>query len=1707
MQSDHLAQLHRKFRLQLALFVTLLIPAVILTNWMFTPSQVNKYTAQNAVNSGQTPQVLGQSTPALQIMNYDNTLGGGGLIALSSVDEPEIKINSYSYAGQVKVSLYQSDIDKLLHYLNYTVSDYQSKQVNPNIDPGDGELVKQFDYEIVKNAESSKILLPLEESGIWLVKISNGSEVVSGFIVRSKFGVLTKEGNNELLFWGQDFSSRRSISSGEVTIYNLQGEVRQIAEATISSEGIAQTPTGTDVDIAVVRSGGSLAVVPINLHNLNAYYSSSWKQFAPKSQVNTYFTFVDRPLYRPGDTIFFKSVIRDDDDASYTVPSGIATVKLYDDWGDDALIFEKQIGISAQGSIDGQFTLPENAKIGSYHLTISTAATNTSTAWFDVQYFRKPEYSLSVSTPKQELIAGDKSSFAISGSYFSGQPLAGEKVKYTIRTADYWEYSYYNEYAGQFSDDFRYGSWYGDNVDGGVVTLNADGVAEIELNAQTYGREKSQVISIRAEYTNASGDPAVAQHNILVRKGEFNIYRQRSDVAIALGKPLSIPIVLKPNKSGANLANITLNSTIKRNWWISYNVDGEKFPSYRKETENLDPITTKTNSNGEAELVMTPSKVGSYEFKVSGKDDRGNTVYKTFYAYVSEQDRFVSYGDNFNKISILADKENYLPSETAQLTISSSIPNRDVFLSLERDYVHRYQVVSLKGESGVVTLPLQDSDMPNIFASASSFSDEALDQNSTKLVVSTRSKQLLVTVTPDQDRYGPGDTVNLNLSTTDIGGSPVSTELTVWAVDKALFELVDENLGSIFDTFWHERYETTSSTHSLQGIYVSTAERGGGCFGAGTRVLMADGTEKPIEDIKTDDWILTRTSENDHNLVKAQVSGIHHVTETGYLLVNNHLKVTPNHKLFINGTWQEASYLQTGSKLLSNTGKEETVRSIEFIRDQIQVYNLSVDHYQTYFADGVWVHNQKGEARSVFKDTAYWNPTVQTDESGRASVSFKLPDNLTTWVVAAVGATQATQVGQNTQELIVSKEVIVRPALPNILRVGDKAMVYALVQNFTENEQKFMVDLEFDAGTVKNATYSGILLKANESKKLAWDLIPQQITPESKLTFSVWNPDNLKASDTVVQTLPIWRYGFLDTRGQVGQGNSNFTLSLDDDLDQSLSSVTVSLSPSLIGMLPTAMEYLLHYPYGCSEQTTSSIVPAIVAKTYPDIFASTLEKKRTMIDKTLEQGLKRLQDYQHNDGGWGWWHNDSSNYFISAYVVEHLLAAQKAGITVEPSMIENAKSYFASDSKPTDLTEQSAKFYGNSLLGNLPDVVTDFKNMTPDILALAVMAYENYNEPNAKATKALEQMAQTQGEEVFWQAGSKKYFASTDASTALAIKALIQANGDQDLIKKGLRYLARRRHNYYWSNTFATNQVIEAVMMAAQTSNELTPNYTYQINLDGKTLSSGQVSSPSQTIPDIELDLAAIKKGGSDLAIVQNGSGQLYSTIVYKEFHTDPKTQARSNSLTLTRSYENQKGSQYNLAVGDVVTVKLELSGLAGEEYYGVIEDQLPAGLIPINENFKNQERSQDSYYAGKEVTQNGMILSLYHVRSGTTTYTYQARAVSAGEFLTPPATASLMYAPEINARTSSEIITIAAESKVDLSKAALIKLKDWENFKMPVQLSKKMIAGILTFLGIVSIVGAYILKHKKHRARKAVFFEHEEKEEQKEEENSDNNI
>src|SRR5208282_3943127 len=169
-------------------------------------------------------------------------------------------------------------------------------------------------------------------------------------------------------------------------------------------------------------------------------------------------------------------------------------------------------------------------------------------------------------------------------------------------------------------------------------------------------------------------------------------------------------------------------------------------------------------------------------------------------------------------------------------------------------------------------------------------------------------------------------------------------------------------------------------------------------------------------------------------------------------------------------------------------------------------------------------------------------------------------------------------------------------------------------------------------------------------------------------------------SDAMEITLPVIPLGVRQSDAQSGSvagadQEEKTIVTLPGNPDQSSPTLDITISPSLAGSIFSALDYLTSYPYGCTEQTMSSFLPDIVvAQAMKDLQLQTTVDTPDLEQK-IQAGMARLKDFQHSDGGWGWWKDDDSLVFMTAYVVSGFGQAHAAGYDVDSGSLSRAEAF------------------------------------------------------------------------------------------------------------------------------------------------------------------------------------------------------------------------------------------------------------------------------------------------------------------------------------------------------------------------------------------------------------------------------------------------
>jgi hypothetical protein len=707
--------------------------------------------------------------------------------------------------------------------------------------------------------------------------------------------------------------------------------------------------------------------------------------------------------------------------------------------------------------------------------------------------------------------------------------------------------------------------------------------------------------------------------------------------------------------------------------------------------------------------------------------------------------------------------------------------------------------------------------------------------------------------------------------------------------------------------------------------------------------------------------------------------------------------------------------------------------------------------------------------RREFPDTAYWNPSVVTGSDGTAKVTLRLPDTLTTWSMTARGLTSDTRVGQTTTDLIATKPLLVRPTLPRFLTVGDQPTLQAVIHNTTSAAIEATVMLDPGAIVLTGAKQQTINVPAGGQTVVRW---PAEV-PEAGPTTLRFTVQGGGLEDAIEQSLTIQRYVTPEVVASAGQVPETVVETLQTPNDRQ-GEVQLELVPSLAAGIDSGLEYLEHYPYGCTEQTVSRFLPnAVTYRVYKQLGIEN-QALKTSLEQNLAVAVQRLASLQQLDGGWGWWDDGASNPYLTAYVVQGLLEARKAGYGVDQQMLDQGLAYLeaALDGDHfREVHESSRKEARSYVLFVLAEAGKADRGRTITLydqragmqiygrayLLMTLKTLGSEDERIRTLTGELMSSAILGPTQGHWEERDEHYWSmNTDTrTTALALQALVRADPNNFLVPNAVRYLMSVREDGHWRTTQESATALVALAEYIAQSGELEADYSYHVALDGKALREGTVNRDNLSDPvNVVIALADLKAGGSSQLTLQrqangqSGKGKLYYTLRMRYYEDAASVQPRDQGIAVQREYSavdtatlTPTGQLIQQAkVGDVVQVRLTLNVPENVRYLAV-EDMLPAGLEPLDSSLKTvTDLVQDPalkdaktdypdwwYFSQTEIHHNRVALFATELPKGTYHYTYLARATTVGTFQTLPATAYQMYAPEVFGRSSGTSFIVNA--------------------------------------------------------------------------------
>ncbi len=949
--------------------------------------------------------------------------------------------NLEGFSGQVEVYKYstredfmevvkeKSSIPNWTYYAknNVNFSKENVKFVGTYDVLADDTGIRNFIYLPNKNFDEGYYLFELTQDGY-----DDRSQALIQITDLSAYYQFT---TTETLFWIHDLSTGKAAEGIEISIDGKELEILEAENGVVifeTPEELKNNDLQQNSVVEISSSNGKELILDIPTNSNSEYLNNFWNSL-----------YLDRPIYQQNDKARFWGFIqaKDGNEQPENVQIRLTKSGAWSTISEDKFIFSEEIELNNDffnGEIEIKNYLP-----GYYYLQVLVDGKVVQTDNFEVSDYTKPSYEINLIPEKNYVFYDEGIEIDVETKFFDGTP-----VPFT-------DLEYYE--------------------DGGYSEVTTDKKGESQLSFESdYPCTSSYCMNQRYFYLDMY--PSLAEESAINGNAFVTIFNSRLNLGIKSSVDGNIAkfdfqtnwIDLEKMNSGENAKfddyigesanNRVIEGEINKITWEKIE-NGEYYdfiskkvvPKYRYERnqELVKKFTVNSENNGIAHYEFEMDNDAIYQVQVQTKDNQGKPAYSTR----TVSNNLNNYASSYLYMDVLGKDENgrsmFDLDEEVEVVFNKgegplSVGTEGEFLFIKLSNGYKDHTVENTPKS---VFEFSENYIPNVQVAGVWFNGVSYSSAYDATVYFNKEvRRLDVNIESDKEFYNPGEEVEMTIQVTDQNGEPVKSEVNLNLVDEAIFKLVyDQTEDPLSDIYSFVSSGTLKEGDTHQNPLSNFEGDGGkgGCFVAGTEILMEDGSVKAIEDIQPGDRILTKKKEFSGELVPGNVvKTLEHYVD-GYLIINDDLKITPEHVLFVNGRWMTAHEVRLGDKLLGKDGELVEVYNIEESQESVMVYNFEVEEYHTYFADGFYVHNQKGgnDVRKNFEDTAAFM-TLATDTNGFAKANFTLPDNITSWrVMAKAIDNDELQAGFKVSSIDVSLPFFVDIVMNDSYSIKDKPVV------------------------------------------------------------------------------------------------------------------------------------------------------------------------------------------------------------------------------------------------------------------------------------------------------------------------------------------------------------------------------------------------------------------------------------------------------------------------------------------------------------------------------------------------------------------------------------------------------------------------------------------------------------------------------------------
>ncbi len=1570
--------------------------------------------------------------PASAADPYGNTLGQAYTWQFTTPAAPPLaSLNLYGQVSQLSTSFPSrvgiinrnvSRLDVTLHELglplNLLAAPYELYNYQPAADPlrtwtiEPGTPESEVGLQTFSLAEGQTL-----PTGVYLLRV-NAPEIgqddrfwqnQQSLLVVADHNLVVKEMFGEVHAWVTSLAEGQPVGGAALRLFNQRGA--EVGTAVTDGSGYARFSydSGQNYLDGVMVVSGQPGQSSFGFTNTSISSSfQPWRlglETRSDREVPLYvYLYTDRPIYRPGDTVYFKGIARETGYGRYALPRTQEELTLtfsnafYVETG--RVEEELRVTLNGDGTFHGSYTLPDDLILGSYSLA-SRGPTTDAYIEFTVADYRAPEFLVQITPNEPELLRGQATAVVLEAELFAGGSAAGLEVQWTLYEEQYRPEGVPGRYAfgdsaGFFQavEDFLFGpplgNALGHYVMGGQGTTDENGRLTIPISANALDNiaAGSRVINVQANVSDLANFPVSSVDQVIFHAAESYVGINANTIGQA-NSPVSFDL-LTVDWNGRPQPNQSVDVTFYRREWtpVRDSQFGFYYTRWEAEDTEVGQAQATTDGQGQATVAFTPDEGGIYLAVATVTDSGGRSAISTTSVWVSAGD-FTGWriDPRDSSMEMTADQELYQVGNTARVLVQMPFAQPvNAWLTIERGTLIEQRVVQLSGGSEVIEIPITADMAPNVHVTVAAVKGTTPGSSSpyadirvgiVELVVDPARLALNVNLTPREEQLAPRDTAVYDIEVTDYNGRPVQAELSLALVDLAVLTLVDDNATPILEAFYRRqplRSQTGAGLfNSGEGLEPEVPLEGGGLGGGGGDMAMASALDRAADD--EDD---VRRDFPDTAYWEAVVM----TDDEGTAVVEIPLPDTTT-------TWRLSSKAVTDDTLVGQGHVDVRATLPLFVRPVTPRFFTVGDEIQI----GAIVQNN-------------------TDTAIEASVSLQA-DGLS--FAPGTAAEQSVTVPANSQQLVRWPVLVNDVAWADLtFRVSGGGFSDATKPTFGIGPNNELPIYRYTGQDFVGT--AGVLAEAGRQVEAI--LLPDGVDTRQGHVAVELSPSLAAAMLDGLQALNDEPYLSICAHAVVDRLLPNLATR------QAISSLALDepqLADELDGLIRTALSQLAAQQltdggWGwCGSQNNDPWLTAytVLALTQADAAGYDLGGIRLPAALSfLERRLVAAADI-----------NDSGQANRQAFFLYVLAEA------------------------------------GRPDTAQVDDLLAERRTLLdPYARALLALAYELDGAGDSNRQRSLlsdlNDAALVSAAGTHWQDASRDFrnLSSNVRGTAMIVTALAQIQPTSPLLAPAVRWLMVARSGSHWATGHETAWSLWALTHWLEASGELEADYEYALLVNGRSFTDGRFTQNNLTQPEqFEVPLSQLLAAETNFFDFRRGGGdgRLYYSL-YLNSHIDvSQIEPAERGLAVQRVYyaadcdpaADDCQPLTSIAAGERVRVELTLV-LPHDRFYVTLADPLPAGATAIDPNLNISDPSLSSgmerlgtpfrhgfwgwsYFSHIQYRDDRVIFQAQFLPAGTYQYSYYLQTNIPGSFQVRPAVAYESFFPDVFGRSQGFIFTI----------------------------------------------------------------------------------